>query len=491
MGRLLVVDDAPQVHALFAEFFADDGHDLSFASTAREARDAFEASRPDVVALDVRLPDRSGLDLFLELRALDATVPVLFITADSSSATAIEATKRGAHDYLLKPLDAGRVRALVGRALQMRRLMAVPVALGEASGEAGDADVLTGRSPAMQEVYKAIGRAAPQDVTVLIRGETGTGKELVARVIYQHSRRASGPFLAINCAAIPEGLLESELFGHEKGAFTGADRQRAGKFEQCAGGTLFLDEIGEMPPPLQSKILRVLQERQLQRVGGRETLAADVRVLAATNRDLERAVADGQFRADLYYRLNVFSVTLPALRERPEDLPVLVEYLLRRLARELGQSPRRLAPEALAALARHPWPGNVRELQSVLKQALLQAAGPVVMADDLPRAVREAGSIPSGPPAGASGMIDLAQFVAGRLRDGRPDLYAGALGLLERTLIPLVLRHTLGNQTAAAELLGITRGSLRFKVRALGIDVGHASRTGEAAPPGEVSRPGP
>jgi DNA-binding NtrC family response regulator len=488
MNRLLIVDDAPAIHALFAEFFADPNHILAFAATADEARTAFETQRPDVVVLDVRLPDRSGLDLFQELRALDATVPVVFITASNSSETAIEAIKRGAYDYLVKPLHIGQVRELIAHALELRRLMRVPVVLGEPDPGADEADVLTGQCPAMQEVYKAIGRVAPKDVTVLIRGETGTGKELVARVIYQHSQRSARPFLAINCAAIPETLLESELFGHEKGAFTGADRQRIGKFEQCSGGTLFLDEIGEMPPALQSKILRVLQEQQLQRVGGNETIPIDVRVIAATNRDLEKAVAAGQFRPDLYYRLNVISIMLPPLRDRPEDLPRLVNHLLQRLAGDLQQPVRQIAPDALAALARYSWPGNIRELQSVLKQAILHATGPIVMHACLPRLVRETGTPPTPAPAPRSGPVtDWGAFVAERLASPKPELYARSMELVERTLIPLVLRHTLGNQTAAAEILGITRASLRHKIRALGIDIEQAARTGE----GTTSAAGP
>jgi two-component system nitrogen regulation response regulator GlnG len=337
--------------------------------------------------------------------------------------------------------------------------------------------VLIGQSAVMQNVYKAIGRVASKNVTVLIRGETGTGKELVARAIYQHSQRASSPFMAINCAAIPETLLESELFGHEKGAFSGADRLRVGKFEQCSGGTLFLDEIGEMPPALQSKILRVLQEQQLQRVGGNETLPIDVRIIAATNRDLEKAVAQGQFRPDLYYRLNVFSIELPPLRERPEDLLPLIQHLVRRVARELLQPVNQIAPEVMTALTRHRWQGNVRELQSVLKQAILLTSGPVLMPEHLPAHVRDGAPV--------SWTCERAQweaFVEGRLTARPPDLYARALELMERTLLPLVLHHTLGNQTAAAAVLGITRASLRFKIRALGIDVEEASRTGEDRP---------
>jgi two-component system nitrogen regulation response regulator GlnG len=481
MSRLLVIDDAPRIEVLFAEFFPDHPHWLFFATTAEEARTAFRQRRPDAVVLHVPLPDGRGLDVLAELRALDATVPVLVTAAGNSSTVAIEAIKRGAYEYLVQPLDGEQVRESITRALAMRRLMAVPVELAEAADAAGqDSDVLIGRSAQMQQVYKAIGKVALKNVTVLIRGETGTGKELTARAIYQHSDRACKPFLAINCAAIPEGLLESELFGHEKGAFSGADRQRVGKFEQCSGGTLFLDEIGEMPPALQSKILRVLQEQQLQRVGGNETIPIDVRVIAATNRDLEQALADGAFRPDLYYRLNVFSIHLPPLREHHEDLPQLVEHLVGKLARELLQPVRRVAPEVSPILARYPWPGNVRELQSVLKQAILQATGPVLMPEHLPASVRE--PQPARPLTWACDRGRWAEFVANELTAQPPELYAKALELMERTVIPLVLQHTLGNQTAAAELLGITRASLRFKIRTLRIDVDQASRTGAARP---------
>ena len=296
--------------------------------------------------------------------------------------------KLGAFDYLLKPLDFPKVRELVARAFEIRRFMHVPVTLSGESHSNGNGDALIGRCPAMQEVYKAIGRVAPQNVTVLIHGESGTGKELVARAIYQHSPRASGRFLAVNCAAIPEALLESELFGHEKGSFTGADAKRIGKFEQCSGGTLFLDEVGDMTPLVQSKVLRVLQEQRFERVGGNETISTDVRIIAATNRDLESMTGKGEFRPDLYYRLNGFSIKLPPLRERPEDIVVLLEHFLRRFSRELGKEVCDVSPEALECMMHYRWPGNVREFQSVLKQAILQAIGPVLLPGFLPPAIR-------------------------------------------------------------------------------------------------------
>jgi two-component system nitrogen regulation response regulator GlnG len=340
-----------------------------------------------------------------------------------------------------------------------------PVALGTpvASGQ----DVFVGSSVAMQAVYKAIGRVAPLNVTVLIRGESGTGKELVARALYQHSARARQPFLAINCAAIPESLLESELFGHEKGAFTGADRRRVGKFEQCSGGTLLLDEVGDMPLALQAKMLRVLQEQRFDRLGGSESLQTDVRLIAATHQDLEALIARGRFRADLYYRLKGFVILLPPLRERPEDLPPLVAHLLERFRPLLGHPVEEVAPEVLSRLQRHPWPGNVRELEGCLKQALLQARGPVLMMDDLPPELTRdepAGAAPADLDADA-----LLCYIRQRLAAGSTDLYAEAVRRLDEMLVREVLIHTAGNQAQAARVLGIARNSLRKKIQEVGI----------------------
>jgi DNA-binding NtrC family response regulator len=338
----------------------------------------------------------------------------------------------------------------------------VPVA-GE---EAGGAEVLVGNSPAMQEVYKAVGRVAPQDVTVLVTGESGTGKELVARAIYHYSRRADKPFLAVNCAAIPESLLESELFGHEKGAFTGADRKRVGKFEQCHGGTLFLDEVGDMTPLTQAKVLRVLQDQTFERVGGAEPVTTDVRVIAATNRDLEGMVAAGRFRRDLYYRLNVFSIHLPPLRERGDDLPLLVQHLVRRFARELGKDVRDVPDETLGLLRRYPWPGNVRELQSVLKQGLLNTAGPSLRPEFLPAGVRGEDAAAAGPGDEVAGLTG---FIRERLAAGGTDLYAEVIGRAERLLFLEALAHTDYNLSRTARALGISRTTLRAKMAALGI----------------------
>jgi two-component system nitrogen regulation response regulator GlnG len=324
----------------------------------------------------------------------------------------------------------------------------------------------------MGEVYKAIGRIAAQNVIALITGESGTGKELVARAIYQHSARARGPFLAINCAAIPENLLESELLGHEKGAFTGADRRRIGKFEQCSGGTIFLDEIGDMPLATQAKVLRLLQEQSFERVGGNETIRTDVRLIAATNRDLKTWSAEGKFRQDLYYRLSVFTIHLPALRERGDDLPMLVQHYLRRFSRELGRQVCEITPEALDLLRRYPWQGNIRELQGVLKQAILQATGSVMIPAFLPESFRVAPEPAAEQASGAQANFCFETFILQRLEEGGTTISAEAHQHLDRLLLRLALRHTRGNQVQAARVLGISRQTLRAKTRELGLSTG-------------------
>jgi len=468
MPKLLVVDDEPSILHFFRRAFPGPDVTLLTAASAAEGLAAVGRDRPDVVILDIDLAGESGLDLFRRVRELDPKIPVVFITGHGTADTAIEAMGLGAYEYLLKPLELDHLTDLVDRAFGISRLMRVPATIPEAGGAEGTADAMIGRCPAMQEVYKAIGRVASQDVTVLVLGESGTGKELVARAIYHYSKRARGPFLAINCAAIPENLLESELFGHEKGAFTGADRKRIGKFEQASGGTLFLDEIGDMTPLTQTKILRVLQGQEFERVGGNEPIRADVRVVAATNRDLEKMVAEGTFRADLYYRLNVYTVRLPALRDRGDDLPLLAEHFVRRYAPELGKEARGVSPEAMEVLRRYPWPGNVRELQSVVKQALLGTTGPVVLPEFLPASVRlrENGTGESGFDYGG-----LTAYVEDQLAAGSARLYADYQALTERHLLTLVLRHTGGNLSRAASTLGITRATLRSKLAALGIPV--------------------
>jgi nitrogen regulation protein NR(I) len=464
MPTLLVVDDEPSILHFFRRAFPGPDVTLRTAASADEGLAAVERERPDVVVLDINLAGQSGLDLFRRVHELDPKVPVIFITGHGTADTAIEAMRLGAFEYLLKPLELDHLTDLVDRAFEISRLMRVPATLPEGEGAEGPSDALVGRSPAMQAVYKQVGRVAPQDVTVLVTGESGTGKELVARAIYSYSKRADKPFLAINCAAIPEALLESELFGHEKGAFTGADRRRIGKFEQANSGTLFLDEIGDMTPLTQAKVLRVLQGQEFERVGGSQPIRSDVRVIAATHRDLEKMVAEGAFRGDLYYRLNVYTIRIPALRGRGDDLPLLVEHFVRRFGRELAKDVRGVSPEAMEVLRKYPWPGNVRELQSVVKQALLETTGPVVLPEFLPPTVRRA---EGGGTAFDFG--DLTGYVEGQLTAGTTSLYADYQALADRHVLGLVLRHTDGNLSQASRLLGITRATLRAKLSALGL----------------------
>ena len=477
MSTLLVIDDDPSVLHVFRHVFREADFQIVTAGSAAEGLEMAALHQPDVILLDIVLPDESGLDVFPRLRQKDPRVPVIFITGDGTSETAIEAIKRGAFDYLTKPLDLPRVRELVSQAMEIRRFMHIPVRLlrSPAPSELGN-DALVGRCPAMQEVYKAIGRVSSQKVNVLIRGESGTGKELVARAIFQHSPRAGNQFLAVNCAAIPETLLESELFGHEKGSFTGADARRVGKFEQCNGGTLFLDEVGDMTPLMQSKVLRVLQDQGFERVGGSETILTDAWIIAATNRDLEQMVADGQFRADLYYRLNGFSIRIPALRDRGDDLIVLLEHFLALYNRDLGKNVCDISPKALDLLLRYPWPGNVRELQSVLKQALLHATGPLLLPEFLPQALRGGSERVIAAEAAVHAVLPsgIEAFVDDRLQAGSESLYTESLKFMERVLLTRVLRHAGGNQSRAAKILGITRGSLRNKIRELGITINQA-----------------
>jgi two-component system nitrogen regulation response regulator GlnG len=469
MPSLLVVDDEPNVLYSLAKSLRSDDLEVLTARTGREGLELIGQRRPDAAIVDVRLTDMTGLEVFDGARRIDPKLPVILITAFAATETAIEAMKRGAFEYLLKPIDFHQLREVVARALELSRLRHVRATFDEAGDDAG-ADRIVGRSPAMQEVYKAVGRVSHQDVTVLITGESGTGKELVARALYHHGRRADRPFLAINCAAIPDALLASELFGHERGAFTGAQRRRIGKFEQAHGGTLFLDEIGDMSAATQGKVLRVLQEQRFERLGGNETIQTEVRLIAATNKDLDREVAAGRFRGDLLYRLNGFTIHLPPLRERRDDLPLLVEHFLRVLGGALGRDVRAVAPEVRRRLEEHDWPGNVRELQGVLRYAIIQAPGDVVTLDCLPDNLRA--PPPSAPAAEApAANLDVAGLTADLLRAGETDVYRRVCASVDRVVVETVLRYTRGNQAQASELLGISRTTLRAKLRALGMTV--------------------
>jgi two-component system nitrogen regulation response regulator GlnG len=471
MPRLLLIDDDPVLLLDQAtHLFEPRGIEIEVARSGREGLARIADRPPDVVLLDVSMPELSGIEMYQSLREIDARIPVIFITASSATETAIEAMRSGAYDYLFKPVELGQLDKVVTEAMELGRRMREPATVEETAddGGGGNGDPIVGRSGGMCEVYKAIGRVADQKVTVLITGESGTGKELIARAIYQHSGRADQLFLAINCAAIPESLLESEMFGHEKGAFTGAVRRRIGKFEQCNGGTIFLDEIGDMPLATQAKILRLLQDQRFERVGGSETIQTDVRLIAATNQDLKTSSDAGKFRGDLFYRLNVFTIHLPPLREREDDLPQLVRYYLSRFRRELRRDVRDVSPEAMRRLSAYAWPGNVRELQSVLKQALLRAHGSVLVPEFLPESFTGA---TAASPSEAERSLGFAAFIRDRLAAGAVDLYAEAHLELDRVLFPMVLQFTKGNQHQAAGLLGIARQTFRNRFRKLGLNI--------------------
>jgi two-component system nitrogen regulation response regulator GlnG len=484
MAQVLLIDDDPDLIAeQIRHAFPPPGHRLDIARDGASGLDIVRRQSPDVVLLDLRLPDQSGLEVYGRLRAMDAQIPVIFITLAKTAETAIEAIKSGAFDYLHKPVDLLQLRRVVGDALEIARL-ASPVVIGDdGDAEVNSEGALFGGCPAMFAVYKAIGRVAPQDVTVLLTGESGTGKELVARAIHQHSARSSAPFLAINCAAIPDNLLESELFGHERGAFTGADRRRIGKFEQARGGTILLDEIGDMPISLQPKILRLLQERCFERVGGGETIPADVRIIASTHRDLLSLAAATQFRQDLYYRLSGFSIHLPPLRARGEDIVMLVRHYMRRYALELGREVREIAPEALERLRSHAWPGNVRELQNVLKHALLQASGSVLLPTFLPPLGQKDNALDEA--IGESRSVEA--FIREQFVIAPGEVWSETYRKIDRLLFSVALESTKGNRRDAAQLLGISRETMRARLRALGLRL---NQTVEAVEVGEAVEEG-
>ena len=466
MSKLLVIDDEPVICHSFRRVFSSSDVEVLTVGTVTEGWKRIELDEPDVIVLDLQLPDGSGLDLFERIQQSNPKRPVIFVTAHGSTDTAIEAMKRGAFDYLAKPFELEHMSRLLDRAFQAARLMREPAALPDDPG----VERILGRSPAIQEMCKQIGRIAAQDANVLILGESGTGKELVARAIYSHSRRAHRPFLAINCAAIPEGLVESELFGHEQGAFTGADRQRVGKFEQCGDGTLLLDEIGDMPPAAQAKMLRLLQEQRFERVGGNQPINTRVRILAATNQNLDQLIASGRFRNDLYYRLKVVTIRVPPLRERKEDIPELASHFLFRFAREANRDVRGLTPEALDLLRTYHWPGNVWELQNCIQAAVYQTAGWLVLPADLPNLSPDNPGTPTTPTNNPQ-SIDLAETIESMLRDGKKELHGRVVAIVEKELIARVLRHTHGHQAQASELLGINRATLRNRLRELGVSL--------------------
>jgi two-component system nitrogen regulation response regulator GlnG len=475
-ARVLIADDEDTLRWVLEKGLGQAGYDVTTVADGRAALRAFETDRFDLVFLDVRMPGVSGLDVLRQLRDSHPDTQIVVMTAHGTMDTAIQAMQRGAYDYLAKPFDLDEVLLLAERALTARRLTQEVAQLKTGLHEVWEFGALVGRHPRMQDVYKTIGRIAGSDVTVLLRGESGTGKELVARAVHHYSRRAGRPFVAVSCAAIPGTLLESELFGHERGAFTDAKDRKLGKLELAHGGTFYLDEVGDMPLELQAKLLRALQERTIERIGGREPIRIDVRVLAATNRDLEGLMREGKFREDLYYRLNVVTVNLPPLRERRRDIPLLVEHFLAKHAPELGE--RGVAPDALDRLVGYDWPGNVRELENVVQRAMVMATGGVVLPEHLP----------IGPvSAAASVAVDatLEEIIERKLLEcvrglrASANLYDLMVGLVEKPLLRAVLRETGGNQVRAAQLLGINRNTLRKKLTEHGIDPDAVVEEGE------------
>lgn len=483
MSHILVIDDDQKVRQLIELAANDSDWQLTVKESAEQAWPLLSEKNIDVCLLDIRLPEMNGLELAKKIRHLDARLPVVFISSVDDSTTAIEAMKLGAYEFCVKPLGREQIEDLIEQALETRRLMNSPVGLQSKEASTESQDELIGNSPEMLEVYKQIGRVAAEKVPVLIRGESGTGKELVARAIYQHSDRSDQCYLAVNCAALSESLLESELFGHEKGAFTGADRKRIGKFEQCDGGTIFLDEIGDMSPMVQGKVLRLLQERQFERLGGTEIIETDVRVISATNRDIEQMIEENDFRLDLYHRVNAIEIHPPPLRDRGDDINLLIHHFIRRLTRKLNKQIDGVSQQALQLLRQYSWPGNVRELESVIRRAILMAAGPVILPENLPEELthneqadpgsdsRSPNSKPDSSNLSLSEEVEKAitDFVHSQIQNQSDELYADTLRLMEKSLITEVLSETEGNQSKAAEILGITRGSLRNKIRSLGI----------------------
>jgi two-component system nitrogen regulation response regulator GlnG len=472
-SRILIAEDEDSIRFVLTRALEGRGYHVRAFAEGLPALAALRANAFDLAIVDIRLPDVSGLDLLSRARDESLEVPFLVMTAESTMQNAIEAMKRGAFDYLTKPFDIEEVQLLVERALDVRRLsLMVENLKEEMRPQFTPGSGLVGKSPAMQEIYKTIGRVAQSDATVLLQGESGTGKELIARALHFHSGRG-GPFVAINCSAIPRELLENELFGHERGAFTGAVERALGKFELADKGTLFLDEISELPLDLQAKLLRVLQEHEFMRVGGREPTRSDARIISATNRELADQVRKGRFREDLFFRLNVVPIVVPPLRARRSDIPELIRYFVQKINREMKVQISGLVPDAEALLVEHAWPGNVRELENALIRACVLAGSRTLSVADF----QLSGDSSATPlPAGDAALEELVKRKLRDLLQGHgevlpKDLHATTLSWVERPLLEFVLERTAGNQLRAAELLGINRNTLRKKITTLGIAI--------------------
>jgi len=462
---ILIVDDDKSIRYSLRRLLGIGDRSVIEASSGEEALEQLDKQSVSLILLDIQMRGISGLETLKEIKKRDLQIPVIILTAYGTTQTAIEAIKRGAYEYILKPFNPEELSRLVESTLDVSRMMRqeVRVSLIPESPQSKDGDLIIGTCSKMQDVYKTIGKIAESNVTVLLRGESGTGKELVARAIFQHSKRADHLFLPVNCAAIPDALLESELFGHEKGAFTGAQQTRIGKFEQCHGGTLFLDEIGDLQLSTQAKILRVLQEKEFQRVGSNNLIKSDVRLLAATHRNLEEMMREKQFREDLYYRLNVVSIYLPPLREREEDIPLLAEYFFQKYAKELGKSKNRISKEAIEKFKKYSWPGNVRELENCIQRSLVLARNQTLGADDfLFTPVAEG---PAKLKDGVPSVQELSDQFFNLLKEASiQDNSEGLWDEVEKRLILLALDYTHGNQLRTAKLLGMNRNTIRKKI---------------------------
>jgi nitrogen regulation protein NR(I) len=462
--KILLIEDDPGITSALKKELQAEGYSVAATMRGDDGLTQAREQPCDVVLTDLKLPGLSGLELVEQLHAAKPKLPIIMMTAFGTTETAIEATKLGAYDYLLKPLDMGELLDLLAKAVASGRLMSEPLKLGNADSSQS---AIIGNSRAMQAIYKEIGRVAATTVTVLIRGETGTGKELVARAIYQHSNRSDKPFVAVNCAAIPETLLESELFGHERGAYTGAHARRVGRFEQANLGTIFLDEIGDLSLSTQVKLLRVLQEKYIQRVGGNDKIPVDVRVLTATHRDLESAIRERQFREDLFYRLSGVTITLPPLSQRPDDIPDLVKYFLQRSAAELGNDSPSIQPDAISFLQTQTWPGNVRELENVVRQACLLSRGYSISLEHVQQAEarsRKPLAVEDQTIAGYfNDLLDRAQ------RGEVEAVHARMFVDMERELFTRAIQMAKGNQAKAARWLGVTRTTMREKLVHFGL----------------------
>lgn len=462
LAAILIVDDEIQLRQSFDKLLSQEGHTVRTAASGEAALQVVRSHELDLVIMDVRLPGMNGLDTFSAMRRIEPLLPVIIMTAFGTTETAIEATKMGAFDYILKPFNVPEMLELIVQAIEAGRFMRSRVEL-DVMPETDSTEAIIGHSRPMHEIYKEIGRVASTDATVLIRGESGTGKELVARALYHHSARSHKPFLVINCVAIPETLLESELFGYEKGAFTGAVNRRVGRIEKANGGTVFLDEIGDMPFGIQAKILRLLQERSIERLGGLEPIPVDVRILAATNRDLESALANGKFREDLYYRLKVVTISLPLLKDREGDIPLLCDYFISRYTRKMGIANPGINKEALRMLCEYGWPGNVRELSNAVQKALIFNRGGPISRDDIVRASGIAPAVKADKPDLPEDAVRnwVRQIL---VSETDANIFDSATEQFSAVLITEALNLTGGNRTKAARLLGLSRPTLQSKI---------------------------